>query len=138
MGTIKQKLVARELKETIETGVPKTGGEILENIGYSKAIQKNPKMILESEGVREELKKIGINVEEVDSVVRTILLGAEKDTDKLKAGDMIYKRLGSYANESKMADAMLGLSQMFDLSNSNEKDNNSNLPEVPEVPNFIC
>lgn len=114
MGTLRQKKVAKAIKEAIENNENTTAGELLDKVGYKK-ISRYPKRVIESVGVKEELKAI-LNVEEVDQVVKSIMVGAEKDTDRLKAGDMIYKRLGSYAAEKKEISGSLTLSDLFDSS----------------------
>ena len=58
MGTIKQKKAAEEIAKSMKWKESKTAGEILEKVGYSEAIAKNPKMVLESEGFLEEFEKL--------------------------------------------------------------------------------
>ena len=96
MATLKQKIVARKIAENMKNGTSESAGTILEKVGYKPGIVKNPKMIMESEGVQQELKAI-LSIEETDNVVRSIMLASEKDSDRIKASDLIYKRTGAYA-----------------------------------------
>ena len=122
MGTIKQKRLAREIKKALESKENITGGELAENSGYAPSLKKYPGRVIDTPGTREELQKIGIDVEEVDSVVKSILKGGKKDENKLKAADLLYKRTGSYANEKKVADAFESL---LNLHSEIEKDEQS-------------
>jgi hypothetical protein len=120
-GTQKQKKVAAKLVENLTVDNPKSAGEILDNIGYSKAIVKNPKMILESEGVKTELIALGFDPENAKKVVGEILDNeANEPRDRLKAAEQVFKVHGSYAAEKTInlslqiskeeRDKMLGLS----------------------------
>jgi len=100
MATEKQKKVARELVENLKRDKPIGTGEILEKSGYGQGTKKTPKDIIDSTGVKEELKNLGFTVEGADGVVREILYGKKTQSrDKLKAAEMIYKRLGANAPE---------------------------------------
>ena len=65
MPTQKQKIVAKKILENLGSDKPQTAGQILKETGYSKAIIKNPKMVLESKGVLELFQKAGITQEKL-------------------------------------------------------------------------
>ena len=99
-ATLKQKKVAKEIVRNLNIDKPKTAGEILENIGYSKAIAKNPKMVLESEGVQTELKALGFDIEIAKSVVAEILQDETIEPQhRIKAASEVFKVTGAYAAE---------------------------------------
>ena len=91
----KQKIVARKIAESLKTSTPKPAIDIMAEAGYGRN-RRHPKRIIESEGVKEELKAI-LSIEETDNVVRSIMMASEKDSDRIKASDLIYKRTGAYA-----------------------------------------
>lgn len=97
MSTIKQKRVAKAIIENLELDNPQTGGEIVENSGYGKSMRLFPGRILESIGVKEELKRLGFSIEAADQVVWELLHKGRKEETKLKAAQEIYKRMGGYA-----------------------------------------
>ena len=101
MPTLKQKKLAKEIVENLESSEPKSAGEILESIGYSKAIAKNPKMAIEGKGVQEELEVLGFSEEAAKGVVASILHHSDNDMARLKASDQMFKVLGSYAPEKR-------------------------------------
>lgn len=101
MSTLKQKKLAKELVNNMKSNDPKTAGQILENIGYSKAIAKNPKMAIETVGVQEELEVLGFTEEAAKGVVASIMHHSENDMARLKASDQIFKVVGSYAPERR-------------------------------------
>lgn len=101
MPTLKQKKVAKKLVEALQSDESVTAGEILENIGYSPSIVKNPQMIINSEGVREELANLGFSVEEADKTVANILHSGQEH-NRLKAADMIYERFGAKAAQKSV------------------------------------
>lgn len=81
---------------------PKTAGEVLKSVGYGTGLQNQPKRVLQSEGVQEELKNYGFDPEEAKRIVGEILVGGENDTVKLKAADMIFKVHSTYAPEKSL------------------------------------
>lgn len=103
MATTKQKRVAKLVIENLVVDKPLTGGEIVENSGYGVSMKKNPQVILNSEGVQEELKILGFDPHEAKKVVAEILIGGENDTVKLKAADMIFKVHSTYAPEKSVS-----------------------------------
>lgn len=104
MATLKQKQTAKEIINNMRRNKPMPAGRMLENIGYSEAIAKNPKYVLESKGVKEELAKLGFTEENAKKIVAEIL-GAEfpinkiTAADKLRAAELIFKVVGSFAPE---------------------------------------
>ena len=102
MATLKQKRVARRIVEALQIDNPPTAGEILEKAGYAPGVVKNPSDILNSQGVRDELAKMGFDEDTAKSVVGEILIGGENDLVKLKAADMVFKTFGTYAPEKSI------------------------------------
>lgn len=49
-----------EIVKNLLKNNPKSTGQILENIGYSKGVSETPKMVLETEGFKEALAEIGL------------------------------------------------------------------------------
>lgn len=104
MSTLQQKKVAKRIVEAMKSDVPVTGGDILENVGYSKAIVKNPKMVLESAGVKEALNELGFNEQSAKKVVEEIMLDSDVEPNaRLKATDQVFKVHGSYAPEKSVS-----------------------------------
>jgi len=95
MPTINQERAAKRVKEVIEKGEKIDGGDILENIGYSKSIAKNPKLIFQSKGFQEALKSLGFSVGAADMTIAKILRTG-KEENQIKASQEIYKRFGAY------------------------------------------
>jgi len=87
--------------DNLKAKVPKTAGQLLASIGYSKATAKGiPGLIMESDGVQEELLRLGFTEDAAKRVVTQIMLDDEVDENaRLKAADMTFKVHGSYAPE---------------------------------------
>ena len=103
MPTIKQKRVAKLIIENSTLDNPLTGGEIVENSGYGVSMKKNPQVVLNSEGVGEELKTQGFTEENAKKVVQEIMLDPLKDSNaRLKATDQVFKVHGSYAPDKNI------------------------------------
>ena len=101
MATVRQKKVARKIIENAKLDKPKSTGEVLKSVGYGTGLQNQPKRVLESEGVREELINLGFDEDSAKHVVTEILTKG-KEENRLKASDMIFKVQGSYAPEKKV------------------------------------
>ncbi len=56
MSSVRQKRVAKLIIENTNLDEPKTGGEIVESSGYGVSMKKNPQVVLNSDGVKEELE----------------------------------------------------------------------------------
>jgi hypothetical protein len=98
MATIKQKRAAKEILKAIEgNSQAETTGEILENVGYSKGISENPKVVLESAGFKEILDKY--LPDDFLAKKHTQLLDDEQSQIQIKALDLAYKVKGCYAAE---------------------------------------
>ena len=95
MSTIKQERTAIKTKEVIEKNLDMTGGQILEFIGYSDGIVKNPQMVFNSEGFKAAMKQLGFSVSAADLTIAKILQTG-KEENQIKASQEIYKRLGAY------------------------------------------
>lgn len=102
MATIKQKRAAKLLIDNLQAKEPLTGGEIVVNSGYGVSMKKNPQVILESEGVKEELITVyGFDPDRAKQVVGRILEEGEEN-NQLKAADMIFKVHSTYAPEKSI------------------------------------
>lgn len=102
MATQKQKKIAKLLIENTTLDKPLNGGEMLEKVGYSEHLAKQPGRVLESEGVLEALHDYGFNEDNAKTVVSEILLNGDNEPNsRLKAADMVFKVTGSYAPEKK-------------------------------------
>ena len=93
--TINQKRAARNLKEALEGNADLEGKDILANSGYSKSLQKNPKIVFSSKGFKLALKELGFSVDAADMTIAKILRTG-KEENQIKASQEIYKRLGAY------------------------------------------
>lgn len=101
MPTIKQKRLAKVIVQNAASNKPKTAGEMLVEVGYSKSMSTaKPKDVLESVGVQEALEELGFTEENAMRVVGQIMLDDKKDANsRLKATDQVFKVKGSYAPE---------------------------------------
>lgn len=97
MATFKQQKTAKALVDNLTAKGTKTAGQILEDVGYSKGIQENPQVVIRSDGVKEELYRMGFSEEKARQVVGEILQFGDEDRDRLKAAEMVFKVYGSYA-----------------------------------------
>src|SRR3990167_4772929 len=96
MPTLNQERVAQRVKEVVEKGEAVDGKDILAFVGYAPGMHANPKMVFESKGFKEAMKKLGFSVEAADMTMAKILRTG-KEENKIRAGQEIYKRLGAYA-----------------------------------------
>lgn len=101
MATQRQKKLAQAIVENLQSEETKTAGELLEKVGYSEHLVKQPGRVMEQEGVKEELALLGFNENRAKAVVSEILETSE-DHNRLKAADMIFKVHGSYAPEKSV------------------------------------
>lgn len=102
MATTKQKKIAHLIVENIKLDKPLNGGQMLEKVGYSPNLVKQPGRVIESDGVKDELALLGFSVAEADKTVANLLKNAEKEETKIKAAQEIYKRLSAYAPEKSV------------------------------------
>lgn len=93
--TTKQRKTARTVSEILAGTKVLDGKGVLVNSGYSKAIQKNPKVVFESKGFKLALKELGFSVDAADATIAKILRTG-KEENQIKASQEIYKRLGAY------------------------------------------
>lgn len=103
MATLRQKRVAKAIVDNLKVDKPRSAGAVLKSVGYGTGLQNQPKRVLQSEGVQEELKNYGFDPETAKEVVAEILIGGENDTVKLKAADMIFKVHSTYAPEKHIS-----------------------------------
>lgn len=57
MPTIRQKKLAKALIENLQKPIPDTAGQVLENVGYSKHLAKQPGRVIDTPGVQKLLDK---------------------------------------------------------------------------------
>ena len=103
MATLKQKKVAKELVKALKTDKPPSAGAVLKSVGYGTGLQSQPKRVLKSKGVQEALNELGFTVDGADGVVKKILYKSKREDFRLKAADLVYKRLGAYEDTEKGA-----------------------------------
>jgi hypothetical protein len=122
MATQNQKKIAKLIIENATLDQPLNGGEMLEKVGYSPNLVKQPGRVLESDGVQEELEKYGFTEDNAKMVVMEILLNGDADANpRLKAADMVFKVKGSYAPEKK------------DITTGGDKLPNTDLDKLAEI-----
>lgn len=104
MSTLKQKELAKAIVENAQSVTPKTAGQLLENIGYSKSTAKAiPGEIIEAKGVQEELVRLGFTEDKAKETVAKIMNDESVDPNsRLKAADMTFKVHGSYAPDKSL------------------------------------
>ena len=116
MATQKQKRVAKLIVANASLDKPLNGGEIVENSGYGVSMSKNPQVILNSEGVQDELEVLGFTEENAKKVVQQIMMSEETDDNaRLKAADMVFKVKGTYAPEKKKIEGSLDIHDTDEL-----------------------
>lgn len=99
----KQKKIARMIIENLQLAHPLSGGDLVENSGYGKMMRMYPGRILESKGVKKELRELGFSVEAADQVIWKMLHKARKEETRIKAAQEVYKRLGAYEDTKQGA-----------------------------------
>lgn len=109
MASLRQKRAAEQLAKAWRSGENPTGAQIVENSGYSKTMRLYPGRILESKGVKHELKLLGFSVEAADSVIWYLLHKGKREDTKLRAAQEIYKRLGAYEDTKQGAAKVLSV-----------------------------
>ncbi len=100
MPTRLQRKLAEEIVNDAKSKRPKTAGQMLENVGYSEHLAKQPGRVMESVGVKEALNDLGFSEDGAKKVVASILYSEKaKDHDRLDAADKVFKVHSSYAPE---------------------------------------
>lgn len=89
MATLRQKRTAKRLLQELSSPNPSSAAEVLKNEGYGKSLQNHPKRVLESAGMKEALRELGLTeelittalVEDIEKKpqnrIRELQLGAE-------------------------------------------------------------
>jgi len=104
MPTNRQKKLAEIIVENSTLDKPLNGGEMLEKVGYSPGLVKQPGRVIEAEGVQEALANLGFTEVNAKSVVAELLLNPDEDSSvRLNAAKEIFKVTGSYAAEKSMS-----------------------------------
>jgi len=118
MPTTKQKKVAKAMVKNMAKDKPDSAGQVLKSVGYGTGLQTQPKRVLESEGVQEELQILGFTEENAMTVVSEIMLNPKaQDNNRLKAAEQVFKVTGSYAPEKK---AVVNLNVEIDNSRASQ------------------
>lgn len=103
MASIRQEKLASAAVDNIKLPKPLNKKELVVSVGYSELSGiKKASEILNSKGVKEELKKLGFDKETAKEVVGEIVQFGENDNVKLKAADMIFKAEDVYAPEKHL------------------------------------
>ena len=103
MSTLKQQKVAKTIAEALNSQEIPTATAVLKSSSYAKSTAETKSTkIMRSKGGREALNDLGFTVEGADGVVQKILYHGKKEETRLKAGEMVYKRLGAFAPEKHL------------------------------------
>lgn len=103
MATTKQKKLAKVIVANAIVDKPLNSSQMLAKVGYAETVAKHKqKDILESDGVKEELRILGFDEATAKEVVSSILKNeAEESKDRLKAAEMVFKVHGSFKESEK-------------------------------------
>lgn len=100
MATTKQRKLAKVIVENAAADKPLTAGQMLEKVGYSQNLVKQPGRVIATEGVQEALEEMGFTEENAMRVVTEIMLNGDVNpVARLKATDQLFKVKGTYAPE---------------------------------------
>ena len=128
--TIRQRRVAKNLIDNIQTHRFKLLQDLLMDAGYSELTSKQVgKTIIQSKGVQKCLEKLGFNEQAAKAAVAEILL-LGKEENRLRASDMIFKVKGTYAPEKSIqlkGDIVKLVEQLDDERRSTKKTGKSEL-----------
>lgn len=110
MATRLQKKLAQAIANEDPRQRPKQKKELLLSVGYAESTAaRKAGEILRQKGVKEELMVLGFSEVEADSVVAQILHNPKvQPTDRLRAANLVYERLGSKAPKSVKLVGVLG------------------------------
>jgi len=98
MATLRQRKLAKAIVENLEAEDTQTAGQLLEKVGYSPHLAKQPGRVIESEGVQEALEEYGFTINNAKMVVSEIMLNSDVDPNaRLKATDQVFKVKDGYA-----------------------------------------
>ncbi len=123
MATVKQKKIAKLIIDNTILDKPLNGGQMLEKVGYSQNLVKQPGRVLESEGVKEALNDYGFNVDNAKKVVSEIMLNEkEKSEARLKATDQVFKVHKSYEDDDG-GKKTFNITQIIINGNTRDKSN---------------
>jgi len=111
--TVKQKALAHIVADAINNGSDKSQAELIKQAGYSDVSAENPKIIFGTPGFKHELAKLGFSLQAADQQVNNLLVNGTKEETKLKAADLIYKRLGGYAPDRTVNISVKGSVEEF-------------------------
>ena len=102
MATLRQKKLAEAIVHNAKTGSKKNKKELVVSSGYSEiSAESSAGILIEQKGVKEELNKLGFNVESAKKVVVQILRKG-KEENRLRAAQEVFKVSGEYAPEKHL------------------------------------
>lgn len=98
---MRQKKLARYIVDDANSDSPRSKGELVESVGYSKQSSlKKPGEIISSKGTQLALKALGFHEDAAKEVVQEILHNeANEPMERLAAAREVFKVMGSYAAE---------------------------------------
>lgn len=103
MSTVRQKKLARNIIENLQSAEPETMKDIIISSGYSPiSADSSSHVIMNQKGLKEELEVLGFNPKAAKKVVADILHNGEEESSRLKAADMVFKVHGTYAPEKSV------------------------------------
>jgi len=120
MATLKQKRVARLIVENTNLDKPLNAGQIVEKGRYGKGAMIHPNSVLESKGVKEELKILGFDEDSAKKVVAEILNNG-KEENRIRAAQEIFKVQGSYAPEKHLIKGKVDFGKLEEANNEELK-----------------
>ena len=97
--TPKQRKLAQLIAEDAKNGKTASIIDVATRAGYEyNTAQSKGTMLLEADGTVQALADVGISRQVIDSTVTNIMHTSQKDENRLRAADMLYKRIGAYAS----------------------------------------
>ena len=94
-----QRRLAEKIVEDSKNSKLMNKQDLLESVGYShETARAVAQRTISSQGVQLALAELGFTISGADKVVEQILY-CGREENRLKAGDMLYKRLGAYKPE---------------------------------------
>lgn len=101
MATPRQEKLAQVIVENALKDQPLNRQEMLEKVGYATSVAEHkPHEIFNSQGVQEELKKLGFDSNNAKRVIGEILNDeSAENKDRLKAGELVLKTNGDLGND---------------------------------------
>lgn len=100
--TLNQKKVAKLIVENLKNGKKISGKKILEEAGYGKGMGKHAGQVINSKGVKEELKNLGFTVDNAKNVLGKLIDDPNTEANvKVNVAKEIFKVHGTYAAQKQ-------------------------------------